>query len=165
LFVCKPESHPTLYQWVNRLPPGPDLGPSQERVKVGTPWHPYTYRWAHQGPLAEGAEALKVHWCEVTVPAPDGQGLYPNAWLTDWPIPAQNVVALVASGRARWKIENAHHHTLKTKGYHLAPNFGHGRKHLASLLATMNLLAFLFHTVPGLSDAHYRLVRAALPSR
>ena len=29
----------------------------------------------------------------------------------------------------------------------------------------MNLLAFLFHSVPGLRDEQYRLVRAALPSR
>ena len=34
-----------------------------------------------------------------------------------------------------------------------------------SFLATLNLLAFLFHTVLGFSDEHYRLVRAALPSR
>jgi hypothetical protein len=28
----------------------------------------------------------------------------------------------------------------QTKGYHLEHNFGHGKKHLSSLLATMNLL-------------------------
>ena len=119
LFVCKPESHPTLYQWVNLLQPGPDPGTCQQRVKVGGQWHTNTYRWAHHVPLAEGDDALKVHWCEVTVTAPDGKVLYHNAWLTDWPITEQNVVALVASGRARWKIENEHNNTLKTKGYHL----------------------------------------------
>ena len=135
------------------------------RVKVGSQWHTHTYRWAQQVPLAEGADALKVNWCEVTVTDPESQVLYHNAWITDWPITAQNVAALVASGRARWKIENEHNNTLKTKGYHLEHNFGHGQQHLAALLATMNLLAFLFHTVLGFSDAHYRLVRAALPSR
>ena len=73
--------------------------------------------------------------------------------------------AVVASGRARWKIENENNNTLKTKGYHLEHNFGHGKKHLASLLVTMNLLAFLFHTVLGFTDERYRLVRTALPSR
>ena len=165
LFVCKPESHVTLYQWVNLLPPGPDLGTCQERVKVGSQWHTHTYRWAHAVPLAEGADALKVNWCEVTVTDPAGQVLDHHAWITDWPITAQNVAALVTSGRARWKIENEHNNTLKTKGYHLEHNFGHGKEHLAALLATMNLLAFLFHTVLGFCDAHYRLVRAALPSR
>lgn len=75
------------------------------------------------------------------------------------------MAALVTSGRARWKIEHEHNHTLKTKGYPLEHNFGHGQEHLSSLLATMNLLAFLCHTVLGFSDAHSRLVRAALPSR
>jgi hypothetical protein len=36
---------------------------------------------------------------------------------------------------------------LKTKGYHLEHNFGHGKKNLSALLMTFNLLAFLFHTV------------------
>ena len=91
--------------------------------------------------------------------------LYHNTFVTDWTIQEQDVVALVASGRARWKIENENNNTLKTKGYHFEHNFGHGRQHLSSLLATLNLLAFLFHTVLGLTDEHYRLVRVALPSR
>jgi len=41
---------------------------------------------------------------------------------------------------------------LKTKGYHLEHNFGHGQQHLASFLLTLNLLAFLFHTVLHLVD-------------
>lgn len=165
LFTCKPESHATLYQWVNLLEPGPDLGRLKFRVKAGSQWHTHTYRWAHQVPLAEGADALKVNWCEATVSDPDGKVLYHNAWITDWPITEQNVAALVAAGRARWKIENENNNTLKTKGYHLEHNFGHGQQHLASLLAAMNLLAFLFHTVLGFTDEHYRLIRAALPTR
>ena len=57
------------------------------------------------------------------------------------------MAALAASGRARWKIENENNNTLKTKGYHLEHNFGHGQQHLSSLLDAMNILAFLFHTV------------------
>jgi len=165
LFTCKPESHSTLYQWVNLLQPGPDLRSMKLRVKVGSQWHTHTYRWANQVPLAEGDGPLKVNWCEVTVSDKDANVLYHNAWITDWPITERNVAALVASGRARWKIENENNNTLKTKGYHLEHNFGHGKQHLSSLLAAMNILAFLFHTVLGFTDEHYRLVRAALPTR
>jgi hypothetical protein len=165
LFTCKPESHSTLYQWVNLLQPGPDLGSLKLRVKVGSQWHTHTYRWANEVPLAEGEGALKVNWCELTVTDNDGKVLFRNAWITDWPITGQNVAALVASGRARWKIENENNNTLKTKGYHLEHNFGHGKQHLSSLLAAMNILAFLFHTVLGFTDEHYRLIRATLPSR
>ena len=165
LLVCKPESHSTLDQWVNLLQPGLDLRSSKLRVKVGSQWHTHTYRWAHQVPLAEGADALKVNWCELTVRDQNRKVLYHNAWITDWPITEQNVATLVASGRARWKIENENNNTLKTKGYHLEHNFGHGEQHLSSLLAALNILAFLFHTVLGLTDESYRLIRAALPTR
>ena len=55
--------------------------------------------------------------------------------------------------------------TLKTKGYHLKHNFGHGTQHLSSLLATMNILAFLFHSFLSFCDDAYRLIRATLPTR
>jgi len=165
LFTCKPESHSTLCQWICLLQPGSDLGSLKLRVKAGSQWHTHTYRWANQVPLAEGEGALKVNWCELTVSDPEGALLYRNAWITDWPITDKNVAALAASGRARWKIENENNNTLKTKGYHLEHNFGHGQQHLSSLLAALNILAFLFHTVLGFTDERYRLIRAALPTR
>ena len=61
-------------------------------------------------------------------------------------------------GRARWKIENENNNTLKTAGYHLEHNFGHGKQYLASLLATMNILAFLFHTMAGTSQQKKRSI-------
>jgi hypothetical protein len=58
-----------------------------------------------------------------------------------------------------------HNNVLKTRGYHLEHNFGHGKKHLSSLLLTMNLLAFALHTLLEVTDASYRLVRAAVGAR
>ena len=49
--------------------------------------------------------------------------------------------------------------------YHLEHNFGHGKQHLSSLLAAMNILAFLFHSFLTFCDDAYRLIRAHLPSR
>lgn len=164
IFVCKPDSHPTLYNWVNLLQ-RPDLGTVTLRVKVGAHFHTYAYRYANGVPLAEGADALKVNWCEVTQTDHQGQVVYRNGFITDFTITDQNVAALVAAGRARWKIENENNNTLKTKGYHLEHNFGHGKEHLSSLLAAMNILAFLYHIFLSFTDEHYRLIRAALPSR
>lgn len=106
-------------------------------------------------PLTDSNEAPKVNWCERTVT--DGQAtvLYRNAF----------VAGLVAAGRARWKIENENNNVLKTKGCHLEHNFGHGKKHLSSLLLTLNLLAFGLHTLLEVTDANYRLVRAAVGAR
>jgi hypothetical protein len=164
LFVCKPDSHPTLYHWVNLLQ-RPELGTLNTRVKVGAHFHTYAYRYANTVPLAEGQDALKVNWCEVTVTDHNGKVVYHNGWVTNLKITEQNVAAIVAAGRARWKIENENNNTLKTKGYHLEHNFGHGKRHLSSLLAAMNILAFLYHTFLSLTDEHYRLIRVTLPSR
>ncbi len=38
-------------------------------------------------------------------------------------------------------------------------NFGHGQQHLAASLLTLNLLAFLFHTVLHLVDDAYQQIR------
>ena len=164
IFVCKPDSHTTLYNWVNLLQ-RPDLGCVTERVKVGAHFHTYTYHYAHDVPLAEGQDALKVNWCELTVTDHEGNAVYHNGWITNLRITDQNVAAIVAAGRARWKIENENNNTLKTKGYHLEHNFSHGQKHLSSLLAAMNILAFLYHTFLSFTDEHYRLIRATLPTR
>jgi hypothetical protein len=164
LFVCKPDSHTTLYHWVNLLQ-RPQLGVLTERVKAGAHFHTYAYRFANGVPLAEGQDALKVNWCEVTVTDHKKKVIYRNGFVTDFPITDQHVAALVAAGRARWKIENENNNTLKTKGYHLEHNFGHGKQHLSSLLAAMNILAFLYHTFLSFADEHYRLIRATLPTR
>jgi hypothetical protein len=55
--------------------------------------------------------------------------------------------------------------SVKTKGYHLEQNFGHGELHLSNTLVAMNILAFLLHTCLDAADGAYRLVRSALPGR
>jgi hypothetical protein len=76
---------------------------------------------------------------------------YGNSFITDLLIDRDTVVELAACGRARWKIENESFNTLKTKGYNLEHNFGHGTQHLSAVLAILNLLAFAFHTVADLT--------------
>lgn len=166
LFTCKPASHAYLYGWVNALQPGRDLHTLKQRVKgKSNRWEHHHYRWANHVPLTDSDDPLKVNWCELTVTDAQGQVLYRNGYITDWEITAQNVSGLVAAGRARWKIENEHNNVLKTRGYHLEHNFGHGKKHLSSLLLTLNLLAFALHTLLEVTDPSYRLVRAAVGAR
>lgn len=166
LFTCKPASHAHLYGWVEALEPGRDLHTLKLRVKgQGNRWEHHHYRWAHRVPLTDSDEALKVNWCELTIPGGDGTVRYRNGFITDWEIPAEKVSGLVAAGRARWKIENENNNVLKTKGYHLEHNFGHGKRPLSSLLLTMNLLAFALHTLLEVTDTSYRLVRAAVGAR
>jgi len=85
--------------------------------------------------------------------------LYQNAFITHHELTAETVAEVVSAGRSRWKTENENHNVLKTKGYNLEHNFGHGQKHLASFLLTLNLLAFLFHTILQLVDRSYQQIR------
>ena len=75
------------------------------------------------------------------------------------------MVTLGDSARARGKRENENNHTLKTKGYHLEHNFRPGKNDLSSTLATLNSLAFAFHTLLGFLDENYRFLRKKLPTR
>jgi hypothetical protein len=166
ILVCKPDSHAYLYQSVAMLAANGVLGTKVVRRWTGKYAEISTYRYANQLPLSGEADALQVNWCEVTVTREDtGEQLYQNAFTTEFEVRDANVQAIVRDGRARWKVENENNNVLKTKGYHLEHNFGHGSQYLASLLLSLNLLAFLFHTVLDLVDEQYRAIRQALGTR
>ena len=166
ILVCKPDSHTNLYQTVDFLATNQTLGSKVVRRWVGHYAEISTYRYTNQLPLSGEQEAMQVGWCEVTITREDtGEQLYKNAFVTDFEVLETTVEAIVRDGRARWKVENEHNNVLKTKGYHLEHNFGHGDQHLASLLLSLNLLAFLFHTVLDLVDEQYRAIRQTLGTR
>jgi len=165
ILVCKPDSHTTLYQWLEDLDAMKAIDTVVEKRWTGKTHEIDTYRFANQLPLRDGEDAIQVNWCELTTRLPDGKILYKNAFATNFKISKSNVKQIVKDGRARWKVENENNNVLKNRGYNLEHNFGHGKKHLASLLLALNLLAFLFHTVLELMDEKYRLVRAELPTR
>jgi hypothetical protein len=120
----------------------------------------YQYRYVNQIPLRETQPAVLVNWCEVTVTRPAEEQLrYHSAFITHHLLNDDTVGAVVGGGRSRWKTENENHNALKTKGYHLEHNFGHGKHDLSSVLLTLNLLAFLFHTVLQLVDRPYQQIR------
>jgi hypothetical protein len=165
ILVCKPESHPTLYEQLAQRELGKDLHQLTYRHHTPQGRQVYTYRYASQLPLRATADAIHVNWCELTITTEQGVRLYHNAFVTQEPLTQKTVAQIVAAGRTRWKVENESNNTLKTKGYHLEHNFGHGQQHLASLLATFNLLAFLLHTLLDLLDAKYHLLRQTLVAR
>jgi hypothetical protein len=161
LFTAKPSSHKTLYSWLD----GADVPAMQRKVKQGARFVTHRYRWLEDVPLRDGRDAMMVNWLEIEIVDPAGKITYRNSFVTDLPVTAANVADLAACGRARWKIENESFNTLKTKGYNLEHNFGHGKQHLAAVLATLNLLAFAMHTVADLVDEAWALARKAVGAR
>jgi hypothetical protein len=166
ILVCKPDSHLALYEMVAFLQTNGAVRSYQKRYWNGKFGEIYTYRYANQLPIRGDQETIMVNWCELTITREDtGEQLYKNAFCTDFVFLETTVEAIVRDGRARWKVENENNNVLKTKGYHLEHNFGHGDQYLASLLLSLNLLAFLFHTVLDLVDEKYRLIRQELRKR
>jgi hypothetical protein len=160
IFTCLSESHAALYDWLNYLDANGEV-----KVLEQTHWNKrtkeiYRYRYVNAIPLRDTQPALLVNWCELTlVRQSDGKVLYANAWVTDHDLTPETLPHVARAGRSRWKTENENHNVLKTKGYHLEHNFGHGQRYLATTLLTLNLLAFLFHTVLHLVDDSYQRIR------
>jgi hypothetical protein len=124
------------------------------------------YRFLNEVLLQDGKQALAVHWVEMTVVnAKTGEQLYDNTFITNHRLSAENVAQVAQAGRGRWKIENENNNVLKTKGYHLEHNFGHGKQYLSATMLSLNVLAFLFHTVLEWSDEQYALLRQVLARR
>ena len=165
ILVCKPKSHKTLYTWIEERETEQAISSVVSKHRKGKVYEIVTYRFINQAPLRDGDDALKINWCEITITRQDGTVRHKNAFATNHAITKENVSEIVAAGRSRWKVENENNNTLKTKGYHLEHNFGHGEKHLSSLLLTFNLLAFLFHTLLGMVDDKYQLIRNKLVTR
>jgi hypothetical protein len=160
ILACRPQSHTTFYEHLEGI----------NLPTITTNWwtgveETYTYRYLNGVPLRDGDDALLVNWCELTVRRPDPQAIYRNSFATNHTITDDTVTEIVLAGRARWQVENENNNTLKTKGYNLEHNFGHGKQHLSSFLATLNILSLLFHTLLELLDRKYKLLRAHLPTR
>jgi len=83
------------------------------------------------------------------------------AFVSNHKISKDNVELIIESGRCRWKIENENNNALKTKGYNIEHNFGHGEKNLSNFLLSLNILAFLSHTMMEMTE----LLRDTLPTR
>jgi hypothetical protein len=166
IFTCKPDSHPKFSE---RLAFWQATGGMAERA--GRRWHGrFTevtlVRSINDVLLRGGADALSVNWFDITVVnATTGEPLYHNSCISHHRLTADNVMHVAQASRGRWKSDNENNNVLKTKGYHLEHNFGHGQQSLAAVMLSLNLLAFLFHTVLEWSDDKYALLRQVLARR
>ena len=148
IFVCLETSHKTLDEWREFLEKSGEVKTGEKKQWDGRKNLIYRYRYVSRVPLREVESSLEVNWCEVTVINEKTQKIiYQNNWITNHQITENNVEKIVKAGRSRWKVENEGNNVLKNHGYNLEHNFGHGQSHLCEFLLSLNLLAFLFHTV------------------
>lgn len=166
ILVCLPESHATLYQEIDLLTKVDGVAQIVHSVWNGRFREQWRYRYVNSLPIRSGEDACRVNWCELTIRHPStGELLYQNAFATNFHLSDLRVPQVIRAGRSRWKTENENHNTLKNHGYNLEHNFGHGQRFLAAFLLTLNLLAFLLHSVLQITDPLYQRIRAELGSR
>ena len=166
ILVCKPASHKLLYQWIEGMEEGGTLNEIVQRKWNGRHGELWRYRWACDVPLRAGDDGMRVNWCELTIThETEGTRLYKNSFVTNLDVDEGSIKPITHAGRARWKHENEGHNVLTTRGYHIKHNFGHGKEHLATVMFTLNLLAFFLHTFLLLVDMRYKAVREELVAR
>lgn len=136
----KPGDHAHLFQQVEqRL--------ERDQVAVAGEVDPVrgvtrSYLLVNDVSLNEANQALRVNflkWVEM-----DARGETQEwTWVTDLVLTETNVGRASRGGRTRWRIENETFNTLKNQGCHFEHNYGHGDKHLATVMALLMMLAFL----------------------
>ena len=165
IFVAKPVTHKHLFEEIEGLDKLGGVHSLQRSAWTGRNHRHYHYRWLNDVSLNAEKNSPVVSWVELKILDDKGKVTFQISWVTSHLISEQTVVELVKAGRCRWKIENENFNTLKTKGYHFEHNYGHGDQHLATVLLSLLLLAFVFHTALDLACLMYRAIRQKLRTR
>ena len=121
------------------------------------------YRWINQIPLNKSHPDILVNFLDYWE-IRDGKE-YNFSWITDIHLTAKIVLLVMKGGRGRWKIENQTFNTLKTQDYEFEHNYGHGKQHLATVLAMLIMLAFLIDQVQEYGCALFQAARQRFRSR
>jgi Transposase DDE domain len=154
LFVLnvKPDSHESLErQFAGRRASG-----QVKELRITDPKGiKHYFAWTNDLCLCESAIDVSVNY--LLYEQTDKKGKVTRwTWITNIPLNARSVEAVMRAGRARWKIENETFNTLKNQGYNFEHNYGHGQQNLATNLA---LLMFLAFTVDQMIQRCWRVFR------
>jgi hypothetical protein len=148
----KPDSHASLErQFVGRR----GRGQVKEQRRLDGQGVEHYVAWTTALCLCDSAVDVRVNY--LLYERRDRQGEVKRwTWVTNLPLRRDNVERVMRAGRSRWKIENETFNTLKNQGYHFEHNYGHGEKHLATVLALLMLLAFTVDQIQQRCCRHFR---------
>jgi hypothetical protein len=83
IFVCLPESHPVLYDWIAFNEAKGNVKTIEKIRTQGNQKVHYQYRYLTDVPLGGTPSEIVLNWCELTVTRKrDGKRLYHNSWIT-----------------------------------------------------------------------------------
>lgn len=146
--TCKPGSCKTLYEWVNTARGGKDTTIIEQRRIIKGKTALFRYEYLNNVPIRDTEDALRVNFISMCEIDPKTEKvLHRFEYVTSLTVKDSNVEELILAGRKRWKVENEGNNTLKNQGYYFDHNYGHGKKHLSAVIATLIVFSFLVHTV------------------
>lgn len=161
IITAKPATNSLL---LNTVIQGLSDGRTQELHTTTSNGYSCGYRYANGVPLNHEHKDLCVNFIDYWETRPN-ETTFIYACVTDIALTADNVAEIVKAGRARWKVENETFNTLKNLGYNLEHNYGHGQKHLSTVLATLMMLAFLIDQVQEACCGYFQAARDRFHSR
>lgn len=160
IIVAKSSDLPAMFEEVFRRF---HRGEYEEYEELGEDGILRGYRWMTKLPLNKSHPDILVNFLDYWE-IRDGEE-YNFGWITDLELTRETVHPVMRAGRGRWKIENETFNTLKTQGYSLEHNYGHGQKHLATVFGMLTFLAFLVDQVQELGCHLFQAARQKFRSR
>lgn len=136
---AKPDDHKFLFNRIAELKIAEKT--TELSIAEGNITHKFLFH--NDLPLNESNQDVRINFLEYWEINNKTNKTQHFTYVTDFEITNENVYSLMRGGRARWKIENETFNTLKNQGYHFEHNYGHGRKHLSNVMASLMMLAFL----------------------
>lgn len=154
---AQPKDHTFLFDWVDHSKP-------RTYAFTDEKGHHHEFRYMNDVPLNDSHFDCEVNFLDYREITPKGK-THHFTWVTDIELTETTVFTVMRGGRARWRIENETFNTLKNQGYHFEHNFGHGHRHLSTVMAYLMLLAFLIDQIQGLCCQLFQTAVEAAQSR
>ena len=147
----KPGDHKFLFEWINGTK-------ANEYTMADDKGVEHKFKYHHNVPINDANFDYRVTVINYTEIKPNGREQH-FTWITKLSVSNENIYQVMRAGRARWKIENETFNTLKNQGYNFEHNYGHGNKHLCSVMTMLMLLAFLIDQVQQLCSIAFQKAR------
>ena len=161
IMVAKDSSHVSLYEAVDELDARDKVSRYEFTDEDG---FKHWFRFVNGVSINKSHKDVLVNYLEYVSVSPKGKK-YVNIWVTDIELTEESVAKVMRGGRAKWKIENETFNTLKTQGYNLEHNYGHGKEHLATNFANLTFTAFLIDQIEQLACPLFQKAWAAKKSK
>ncbi len=166
ILVCKEKSHKVLYKSIEAYKRANSCNTFEISKIHNGKKQIWTYSWINNLLLnGNNTDNIEINWCELVIVNLEGRRLHCFSFVSNINISRSNIEDIILGGRTRWKVENENNNTLKTKGYNLSHNYGHGKQYLSQNLCSLNVLAFLFHTIQEFDDENYIKLREKIGTR